>query len=106
MSNRQKEACSEGTSSEGIPPPRRHMRIRMRRLLFWATCLGLVFICLNIISGIMDSPLAYAVPLPSHILLKGAPSHPNKMSPDAGAQSLTHSPQLPTSGNAKSGPPQ
>src|SRR5579883_1299636 len=106
MSNRQKEACSEGTSSEGIPPPRRHMRIRMRRLFFWATCLGLVLICLNIISGIMDSPLAYAVPLPSHILLKGAPSHPNKMSPDAGAQSLTHSPQLPTSGNAKSGPPQ
>lgn len=57
------------------------------RLFFWAACLGLVLIFLNVVSGIVGSPLAYARSGPGTIQLKGAPSHPNTSSPTAGSTS-------------------
>jgi hypothetical protein len=73
------------------PPPRHHDRCARRRVFFWAACLGLLLIFLNVLSGIISSPLASAISTPATIQLKGSPSHPNKMSPTAGSKSLTRS---------------
>jgi hypothetical protein len=61
----------------------------MRRLFFWAACLGLFLVFLNVLSGMIDSPLAYAQGGPATIHLKGDPSHPNTISPTAGSTSHT-----------------
>jgi len=48
-----------------------------------------VLIFLNVVSGILGSPLAYALSRPGTIQLSGAPSHPNTISPTAGSTSHT-----------------
>jgi RHS repeat-associated protein len=68
-------------------------------MFFWAACLGLLLIFLNVLSGIISSPLASAISTPSSIQLKGSPSHPNKMSPTAGSKSLTRA-STPASSNS------
>src|SRR5579885_2058489 len=71
------------------PPPCR-TRVRVRnRLLCRAAWLGLVLIVLNVVSGIIASPLASALSRPGTIQLTGAPSHPNTISPSAGSTSHT-----------------
>ncbi|HEU5383590.1 MAG TPA: RHS repeat-associated core domain-containing protein [Ktedonobacteraceae bacterium] len=79
---------SSSGGGQSVPAKRRHLR-PTRRVFFWAACLGLFLTLLSVLSGFIDSPLAYAVPLPATIHLKGAPSHPNTLSPTAGSTSLT-----------------
>jgi len=94
-----------------LPPPdvRKYPHSLFRRFtrpFLWLTGVGLVLIFLNVLSGIMSSPLAYALPVPAAITLKGAPSTPNKTSATTGSKSLTRSPQLAKPGSARSGTPQ
>src|SRR5579875_2090578 len=96
---------SRNNNTACLSPLRMHV-LRVRRLVFWAAWLGLLLIALNVISGIIDSPLAYAQPTPSTVLLKGAPSHPNTVSPTAGSASLTHAASQAGSGAATPYTPQ
>src|SRR6185437_5097170 len=94
-----------------LPPPdvRKYPHSLFRRFtrpFLWLTGVGLVLIFLNVLSGIMSSPLAYALPVPATITLKGAPSTPNKMGATTGSKSLTRLPQPAKSGSAKAGLPQ
>lgn len=78
------------SSRETIPlRPRRARKRVPRRLLWGAAYLGLLLVFLNVLSGSISSPLAYALPAPSTIRLQGSPSHPNTMSPTAGSTSHT-----------------
>src|SRR5260221_18876 len=71
-----------------------------------ALLLALILIGLNVLSGVIDSPLALAASTPSQVLLKGGPSTPNHMSPTGGSQSLTHPATQPTGPSNGSGSPQ
>ncbi len=52
--------------------PRTYAR-KTRTIYFWAACLGLLLVFLNVLSSIIDSPLAYAASTPHAITLQGAP---------------------------------
>jgi RHS repeat-associated protein len=91
MSNPRWSLHQERDTSQMLDPLPRQRGYTTRRAFFWAACLGLLLIFLNVLSGIISSPLAYAVPAPSTIQLKGSPSHPNKMNSTAGSRSLTRS---------------
>jgi len=82
-----------------------HKRVT-RRIFFWAACLGLMLLFFNVLSSIMSSPLAYALPVPAAIQLKGSPSKPNTVKSTVGATSLTHLPPPAAQGSAKPGAPQ
>ncbi|HEU5231201.1 MAG TPA: hypothetical protein VFU49_25490, partial [Ktedonobacteraceae bacterium] len=72
-------------------PPRKRTRMRPGgRKFFLITCLGLLLVLLNVLSGIASSPLAFAASVSPTIQIKGSPSHPNTTSASAGSTSLTH----------------
>src|ERR1700738_1707204 len=62
----------------------------LQRRIFWFTCLGLLLILLNVWSTIFSTPQAFAATVHAPVLLKGAPSKPNLISPTAGASSPAH----------------
>lgn len=75
-------------ASISIPPRRpRWVTKRPSRIFFCSTCLGLLLLFLNLVSGIISTPIASAAPA---VPLKGSPSTPNKMQPTSGSTSLTH----------------
>ena len=74
--------------------------------MFWFTCLGLLLILLNVWSTIFSTPQAFAATVHAPVLLKGAPSKPNRISPTAGSTSSTSSYQAAPEGSAPTGTPQ
>ena len=84
----------------------KHKYRTIQRRMFWFTCLGLLLILLNVWSTIFSTPQAFAATVHAPVLLKGAPSKPNLISPTAGSTSSTHTYQPAPQGSAPTGTPQ
>ncbi len=85
-------------------PPRQRRRITRR--VFWFTSLGLFLLLLNVWSTIFSTPQAFAATVHAPVVLKGAPSKPNRINPTAGTTSAASSYQPAAQGSAPTGTPQ
>ncbi len=86
-----------------VRPP--GQRRRLTRRVIWFASLGLLLLLLNLGSTILSTPQAYAAVRPP-VVLKGAPSKPNVVSPTAGSTSLAQPSHPAPEGSAPIGTPQ
>src|ERR1019366_10410094 len=91
------------TNNRFIIPPCQHRRIPCH--IAWFACLGLLLLVLNVWSTLLSTPQAFAAVRPP-VVLKGAPSKPNRISPTAGTTSSTSQYHPAPEGSAPIGKPQ